>query len=183
MDPFNFFDSHRNKLHKIHGKNKSNRIQITYILGLIVWLLIVVIFELYDTDLFGLLILSIPIFVFFISLINAPYLTVDTENTIYGFNYLPIGLSVVILIITLMNTHYEGNKEKVIVVTVLALMIAVFSAINIPVRPKWISLIRHIRSILQTYSLSLIIYGLYIYYRGRKRHLSSSNSLTVLAAI
>lgn len=156
----------RRKLHRTYGRNKTPRIQITYLLAVLIWFMIVVCFQLYETDIYGLLILAIPLVIFFINFINAPYLTLNVENSIYGFNYISVGLLVIVPLITLTRTHYKGNRNKVIMVTVLALVFAVLSVLNIWVRPKWLSIVRHFRSILQTYSLTLIIYALYIYYRG-----------------
>jgi len=156
------------KEHRTYGVNKTRRIQITYLIAVIIWVLICVLFGLHQTDFFGIIILTIPIGIFFINFINAPYLTVNTETTLHCINYISIGLIIIVPLITLTrnSSSYRGNRDKVIMVVVLAMIFAILSVLNVWVRPKWVSIVRHIHSVFRTYTLTLLLYAVYIFYRG-----------------
>lgn len=158
----------KKKLHEPHGINKTRRIQITYLIAVIVWVLICVLFGLHQTDFFGIMILLIPIGIFFINFVNAPYLTVNTENNLYSLNYVSVGLMIIVPLITLTRNSscYRGNRDKIIMIVVMAMIFAVLSVLNVWVRPKWVSIVKHIHSVFRTYTLTLLLYALYIYYRG-----------------
>jgi hypothetical protein len=102
--------------------------------------------------------------------INAPYLNLYAENNTNAFAFFSIGLLVVFPLITLVRCSYQGNREKVVEMLVLALIFAVLSIITIYVRQSMISILRHLKSIFQTYALLLLVYALYIYYRGSICH-------------
>jgi len=140
-------------------------IQVLYIVASLAWIFICIIFELYLVDIWGILILFIPIIIFTINYLNVPYLNSHTEENVNAFNFFSIGLLIVLPLIILVRCSYKGNREKVIEIIVIALIFAVLSILTLWINYAYISVLKHIRSIFQTYSLILLSFALYIYYR------------------
>jgi hypothetical protein len=59
-------------------------------------------------------------------------------------------------------------KGIIVEAMILAIMLSMISLIDVWVEPKWLSIVKHIKSILQTASLALLIYALYMFYVGRE---------------
>lgn len=172
-DPVNHsINSNLDKHHQYRKYSPENimKLRILYILAIVAWIVFCYVFELYKTDVWGILILAIPIVVFMFNFINVPDLNIFAENNTNAFAFFSIGLLVVFPLITLVRCSYKGNREKVVEVLVIALIFAVLSILTIWVRQSWISILRHLKSVFQTYSLVLLVYALYIYYRGSICH-------------
>lgn len=201
-----------------YGKNKIYQIQLLYLIAAIVWLLLVVYFELYsipnllgssgstnvnsndpndelDSEqrretkirenfsycLMGYGILAIPLVIFFLSFISVKHITVEIEKNSYLVNYISIGLIVIVPILTLAvnqsDARFNAEKGVVINIIILALIFTILAVLDVWVRPKWLSIIKHLRSIFQTLSLSLILFALYIYFGFFSSSKSSTTKL------
>jgi hypothetical protein len=146
---------------------KSLTIQITYIISVLAWIFLIYITGLYETSLLGLLILAIPIFVFGFGFVSARHLTVEVEESLFSANSLSIGLVILLPLLTELDKTYNKNKQLFTRAILIAIVLAMFSLLDVWVQPKYLSITRHIKSILQTMSLTLLIYALYSYYMGR----------------
>jgi hypothetical protein len=144
--------------------DKALYIQYIYLLGVIVWGIIIVIFALYCTDIIGWIILLLPFVVFFFGYINATEVTLDIEEEIFQSDYLSVGLLIILPLLTWMNRDYTGDNSRFTTIIVLAIIITLFSLIDIWVNRDWLSVERHIKSVLQTFSIVLLIYALYMFY-------------------
>jgi hypothetical protein len=150
---------------------KALSIQITYIIGVLFWIFLVYMTGLYQTNLLGLLILSIPIFVFGFGFISARHLTVEVEECLFSANSLSIGLVILLPLLTELDKAYNRNRQLVTRSIILAVVLAMFSLIDVYVQPKYLSISKHVKSILQTLALTLLVYALYMYYSGRTESL------------
>ncbi len=142
-------------------------IRMIYVIAIIIWTMIILIFQLYETDLIGWLLLAIPFVIFLIGYASASQVTIDVEEDVYKYNYLSVGLLIVLPLITYLNRDYTGcniRKQRFTSVLVLSLIIILLSMIDVWIPRRWISTIRHLKSTLQTMALTLLMYALYTFY-------------------
>lgn len=157
-------------------------LQVIYVLAIIIWIFLIFKLKLHNTNYLGNLIASLPLIIFIVSLWNLEYLTVETENKLFVINYLSIGLIVFIPLLTWSHENFHIS-QRLIDIMILAITLAVLSLMDVWVKPKWISVTKHLRSILQVASLSLIIYALYDLYKGspypNKKHIKEHLPSTI----
>ena len=166
------FYSHDNKSKCILSEAKLKRhpediikyIRLCYITGALLWILILHFLKLYRADFYIVLILAIPFLCFAIAFVNAPYITGELEDELFKSNYLSIGLIIVIPMLTWINNDYSGDKRNYTRILILAIITTLLSMVDIWVTNRIFPVLKHCQSILQTFSLVLLIYGLYSYY-------------------
>jgi len=154
---------------KLYGKRKCYAVKTVYVVAILIWFLIIAILKLWQTDLFGFLILSIPVVAYFIGMWNANNLTVEVEEKTFSISYISISLLVVIPLVTWVDRNFNGNRWYLAKIIVVAVVLALISLIDIWVRPRWVSVVRHVKSALQTASLTLLVFALYVYYMNQHR--------------
>ena len=150
---------------------KALSIQIAYLVSAIAWIFLIYAVGFYNTSLLGFLILGIPLVVFAFGFVSARHLTVEVEECLFSANSLSIGLVILLPLLTEIDKTYNRNRQVVTRAIIIAIVLAMFSLIDIWVSPKYLSLTKHVKSILQTCALSLLIFGLYMYYDGRAESL------------
>lgn len=147
-----------------YDPDKVTSIRLVLFFFVILWIFVIVYLELYHTDFLGALILSLPFFIFFIACISAPYLDEKTEEKLYEINFLTVGLMIVIPLLTWMAKDKHKDKHKFVTISVVAIIFAIFSLIDIWVPKYYISVVRHIKSSFEVLAGILIIYAIYDYY-------------------
>lgn len=153
---------------KLYGSRRTQSVQIVYVIASLLWILLIFVLGLWKTDLMGTIILLIPLVVYGFGFYNANTLTVEVEETVFSINYLSIALLVVIPLTAWINKTYNGDQRYLTRIMVVAVIIALLSLVDIWVRPKWITVVRHVKSALQTAALTLVVFALYIYYMGQQ---------------
>lgn len=153
-----------------YGRRKTKAVQYVYIASILIWLLLLWALSLYTTDFVGYCILAIPVVVYAIGYFNASSLTVEVEESVFSLSYLSIAILIVLPIFAWVNKDFGGDKQFLVRIMIVAIILAMLSLIDIWVRPKWLSVVRHIKSVLQTAALTLLVFALYTYYMGRLHH-------------
>lgn len=137
-----------------------------YVIGIIFWIVLIVILRLYkQPSLLGVLILAIPFVILAIGVVNAASNTVLSIELI-GSSYLPFGLLIIAPLLAWTAKDYNGDKKQFVTIIITAFILLLLSIIDIWVREWWVPYIAHIRSILETMALALLIYALYLYMRS-----------------
>jgi hypothetical protein len=155
---------------KYYGSRKLKAVQSVYIFSSLFWILLIYLLKLYQTDFFGILILLIPLVIFTISFINSSNINEEVENNLYKANYLSIGLIIVLPLLTWFTNDYKGDTQKrikFISIIIVALTLTLFSLVDIWISKKWYPVVKHVKSVFQTMSITLIIFALYMYYVER----------------
>lgn len=158
------------KVHKncpIPDPNRRKEIKAVYICAIVIWLILIYILSLYDTDLWGWLILLVPIIVFVVNYSNVDKCSTDIDPESRQDNFLSFAFLIVIIIINWDNTY---DRNKFFPILALGLVLTMLSLIDIWVNTDMLSLSRHIRSVFQTFGLVLLTYALYIYYLDEKNY-------------
>ena len=143
-----------------YDKLMQQNLQVLYMVAILLWLLIVFNFDLFEPNAVSLLLIIFPIAAFAMSLWNIDCVTVEVEEQLFAVSYISIGLLVILPLVTWTHDKY-GADSKVMGPMILAIILAVASLVDVWVPLKWVSYIRHVRSILQILSLTLIVYALY----------------------
>lgn len=151
---------------KKYSTNKVFYIRSFYILAIVLWIVLIAVLRLYLTDLLGLIILLLPLLIFFFGFYNAPDLSRDIEDEIFRANFLSIGLIIILPLLTWMNQSFSGDKKRFFSILAVALILSMVSVLDVWTKRGWLSVTRHVKSSLQTISLALFIYAIYEYYRN-----------------
>lgn len=152
---------------QLYDETIQQNLKYSYYLAIVIWLTIVFYFSLLEADLFIVLILFIPAGVYTLSLWNLNVITIETEEKLFALSYLTTGVIILIPLLTWCHDRFE-HEQKVMDAMVLSVILAVMSLIDIWVPVKYISYIKHVRSMFQIASLTLIIYILYYIFLKRK---------------
>ena len=158
-----------------HDDGIVQQIRFAYVFGLIGWLAIVIMLKLYDTDTVGMILLLIPFLVFLLGYYNANIVTPEVEKEMFTTNYLSVGLIVILPLLVWITDVQSKNKSKFIALLVLAIILTLLSMIDVWVSKREMSVYHHIRSMLQTLSIVIIIYALYIFYLEKYNHINTSS--------
>jgi hypothetical protein len=145
-------------------------IRCAYIVGILLWFLLLYFLKLYDSDAFGLCILAIVPILFLIAYANAPYVNSELESILFQSSYLTFAIILVAPVLTLLNKEEQLREldgqvtrdiTKVLVITIIIVMLSI---IDVWVAPRWLPLVKHIQSILETAGVILMVYALYSYF-------------------
>jgi hypothetical protein len=147
-----------------YDKKTVKILQVVYILAILIWIFLIFKLKLHHTNTWGNLIVILPLLIYFIAFWNLDELTIETEGKVFALNYISVSLVVFIPILTWCHENFH-IKQHLIDIMILAIVLAVLSLLDVWVTPKWISITRHLRSILQVASLTLIVYVLYELYK------------------
>ena len=139
-------------------------IRATYLLAFLAWGVVIYTLELYTCDLIGWLILMLAPLSFLLGYYNVLFLTATDEMELFTANYLSLGLVIVLPLLSWMSKDYGGNRQKFVAILILALILTMLSLVDFWTSRPWQSLVKHIKSILQTGALILLMYALYSYY-------------------
>lgn len=140
-------------------------IQLVYILAVVIWVIFIVYFHLYRTNPLGIMILCIPLLAFLLGYINTCLVDRAAEREALSLSYLTVGLLVLFPIIAwFKEDDGEWRKDEAITLLVISVMLILTSSLDFCVDNKWISLVRHIKSIAQIIAVTLIVFALYLYF-------------------
>ena len=166
-------DSITHGIKKRYHKRKRLAIYLTYIFSFTIWLIIVWWLQLFTSGIIGFFIAIFPLLLFTISTVSIPYLTQDVEDQMFKANFLSLGLVVVIPLFGLMSSNYKGDKRQFLYVLLLAIVFAMLSLIDVWLSPNYMSVAKHIKSVLQVYAIFLLVYAIWLYgSRCSKCHLA-----------
>lgn len=155
---------------KRHGHEKGQRIKVLYGISFVLWVVLIIALGLWRTDTFGWIVLLVPPLVFLFGYVNADDLTVEVEDHMFEANYLSVGLIIVLPLLMWINGQQgerstPNDRRQFIQIVVVALVLSMLSMIDLWVPRESVSLIKHGKSILQTASITLLIYALYWFVR------------------
>ena len=155
---------------KTYGQNKLFYIQLSYILASFLWLGIIFGFGLHPPNWFGWFIILLPLILFYIGFASAEELCPDVEEDMLKISHLDLGLVIVLALFAWMSKDYGGDKRSFVSLILIAIILSLIALFDVWVKRKWFSLVRHIKSEIQTISIGLLIYALYLYWYYRQGH-------------
>lgn len=145
--------------------SQHSTLQILYIFAIIIWLLLTAVYGLIlPKDHIEMFILCLPILSFVITFCSVHLITSSVESNMLKANLLTLGLLVAL---PLLNWSKEATYENKVLFMKLAATAIIFSMITLIdwwTPCKWTFLVKHIKSILQTFAIVLLIFGLYRFF-------------------
>ena len=150
-----------------YSEENKLRIKQLYLFSIIFWIIICIYFELYIEK--SRVVLILPLFVFCIAIYNCNCLNTEVEEYMFKASYLSVGLILTLPLLSWMSKDYKGDVNKFISVIIMSIVFTLLTLIDIWVSCKNISIFKHIRSILQTLSITLIIYSMITYFLYREK--------------
>lgn len=153
-------------LHPIPRKNgkytseEIRRIRNVYLIGIMIWIFIAWIICM-PKNCIEVIILLIPVVLFFMSYINITEVEQETEDTVFEDNYLSISLLVVVPFFT--NTLGKHPKEpRIYSIVIFAIGMLLLSILDVWVPKSYLSTIKHIKTMFQTGGLTLVLFSLFL---------------------
>lgn len=138
------------------------KIQVLYIVAVVIWIILVWWLDLYKTDGIGWFFILLPIFIYAINYSYVHKAEIETENDMFAGNFLSFGFLIAAFIISWTNAGVNPKVFKIIFVGIVLIM---FSLIDVWLPKQEMVISKHLRTIFQTGALSLLALALYIYYQ------------------
>lgn len=136
-------------------------IQYLYITAIILWICLVYILGLVTYDAISILILTIPIILYFITMFTVDQCDHLVATQLLQADILAFGVVIITVILNMENNKYSPFFSKLMAVGLALLM---FSMVDFWVNYYDHLLVVHIKCILRIASMAIFIYMLYAYY-------------------
>jgi len=163
-------DDYYRRKRKKYGVDKVYYIQVVYVVSIIIWILIIYMLNLYQTDVPGWIILFIPIAVFLVSLYNLNSITREVEDELFQINFISLGLVIILPLTTWIVSNFTGDKRQFVRILIVSLGLILLALVDVWVKRSWLSTVKHVKSAFQTMALSLLVMCLYLYYSSDLRY-------------
>lgn len=147
-----------------YEKKQTQLIENIYIFSILFWIVLIIVIGIFPGCSFlELFILLIPILVFLVCYNSAKFVTTDVENFVTTGLLSFVLILVVVPILTLVGKRFP-NDILFLRLGVLAITFGVLSLLDVWVSVKYISIIKHVRSILRTFAITLVVFILLRYF-------------------
>lgn len=169
----NFFDTsaiteqETQRFHRAYKASSSSDdtlfiLQLFYVGVAVFWILLVSYFRLWKEKYS--FILLVPLIVFFITFLYLEDVSPIVEENMSKTNFLSVGIILTLPLLSWMVKEHTGDKQHFITLAIMALVLSLFTFVDIWVPENRLSIYRHFRSTLQVMSVCLFIYALVVYY-------------------
>lgn len=145
-------------------------IQIIYIISAVIWIMLFFWLKSYFNDCFSWIFLLIPLIIYSINYINLQHITINVEDEMFQGNYLSFCLLIVVILINWNHPLSENDKISFFRILLVAFILIMLSLIDLWVYPKYLRIVKHIRSIFLTAALTLLAFVFYLYYIENYNH-------------
>lgn len=152
-----------------YGHRKRMILLGVYILSFLLWGFIGWALQLYTSGgPMGFLIFLGPWVTFTLTIISLPYLNLEVESHLFRVNFLSLGLVVVIPLMGIMSKNYGGDMTHYLAILLAAIACSLLSLVDLWVGHRYLSISKHIKNILQQYSIFLLLFAIWLYYLHAK---------------
>lgn len=141
-------------------------LRILYVIAVVVWIAFVFYMGYHkNLDIWGIIIMCIPVIIYLISFYNVQSLTIELEGKYFSVTYISIALMVAVAFLTWTYTSFKTHTY-VVHVLIQSIILAVISLYDVWSSKTGLTYMKHIRSMLQVASLTLIVFAMYLLYRS-----------------
>ena len=148
-----------------HKHPISSGIRVIYLVLAVVWLSLVSFFRFWELKPF--IILTLPIILFGIGILDADCLTLESETDMFKTSFLSVGVIIILPLLSWISKDYNGNIHQFLAIIVISIISSLLSLIDIWLSPKYMSIFKHFKSGLQVISITTIVFGLVTYFMNR----------------
>jgi len=146
---------------KCYDDDKIKTVRWIYIIFIIIWICTIYFFSIYKIK--YAIILMLPIILFIIAIINAPYLCEEVESELFKIIYFPMIIIVSINLFSWLSKDNINDGKILIRCIFISIVFLLLSSLDIWMNKKWIFAYRHVQSAFELMSVTLIIFVVIIY--------------------
>jgi len=115
-------------------------------------------------QLFYKLIVFLPIILFGVTIYSLNTITDQSEQTLYKTNFLSIGLVIFFPIFSSIVSKYKGDTKFFITLMISGFIFSLLSLYDVWTAPEYQPLLKHSKTILQTFTITVIIIAMYTFH-------------------
>lgn len=146
-------------------QNQSFYIRLIYVINLLFWIYLLYYYNLfYTNNIVETIIIFIPIILFILAIISANCITSNVESFMFRTNLLTVGLLVTLPLLTWIADKFDGDKKTFFHISATAIILSMFTMIDIWVPENYLCMIKHFKSGIQTIAIMLLIYAIYKFF-------------------
>ena len=139
-------------------------IQLVYIISSLLWIFLIFALDLWKDDVLVMLILLLPLIVFVINFISLGDFACHMEDQMFKSNFLSFAFIVAIILINWNSPIGNHDKTEFFKIVIVAFILLMLSLLDLWVPRNKMSIVKHVKTSLQTASLALLALALYLYY-------------------
>lgn len=148
-----------------YDKDIVRYIEAIYAIGVILWFVLVFLLQILEPDIIVWIFLFLPPAVFLINILNVCVCSKELEDQMFRGNFVAFGFLIAIILINWKTPIEKHDKSKFFLLLVVAFILIMVSLVDIWVEEKYQSIIKHIKTILNTSAAALLALALYLYYK------------------
>lgn len=152
-------------------------LKVWYIVAGAFWLLILWLLGLINVDkALNPVFILLPIALFAISFFSQGHITTAVENFVFRANILTLG---VVFAMPLINWLSRDDPDRYVFMQIMAvaIILSVATLLDVWCEERYLPVVKHVKSSLQTMAISLIIYGCYIYFTSPQYYMKIDETL------
>jgi len=148
-------------------------VQSVYIIGLLLWILLIIVLGIVHNNYIVLCILLITPIVYIINFVSIPKFTCELEEQMFKGNLLSFAFLVAIVLINWNSPAGAQDKTGFFKILITSFILLMLSLLDLWVDAEHMPIVKHVKTCLQTASLTLLALALYLYYT---HHMSQINN-------
>lgn len=142
--------------------NEANYIRLVYIIFGFLWTMMIWYWSLLPgNDVFQRFLVIIPYILFIFGFSFAAQINDRVEGFMFRGNILTMGLILALPLLTWTVDKYTGDKQRFLQMAVVAVMLSMISLLDVWVSQDYLSIVKHVKSCLQTISIVLLLFVIY----------------------
>ena len=130
----------------------GNILRLTYLIACMIWIILCL-----WLSVTNIIIIVGPLLVFLLAFFNADKINNGNEELVFQFDFVTVGIVLVVPFLVISIKKYK-ELQYLRVILCMAVVFSLLSLVDLWVLPRHLYIVRHTQSILETFSLFLIIY-------------------------
>lgn len=146
-------------LHKTYGIRKTDVVVWIYVISIIVWMILFYLLGLYKYGLGMIIFGLIPILVLGVAIANAGEVEIEQDASLFQIDTLAL-----LGVFVFLAWNQSENEDRTFwIALLLGIIFTLIASFDLWVKKKWLPVVKHIRSVLTTLGISLILVSIYLY--------------------
>ena len=162
------FDNEEISNHKkecsYYSKKNVSLIEAIYVLSVFLWIILIFLLDLMETDIIVCMFLMIPVIVYGINMVHVKDFPCVLEDQMFKGNFLSFGFLITVILLNWNSPLESHDKSKFFQILVVAFILLMISLIDVWVDEERFAIVKHIKTSLNTAAVVLLALALYLYY-------------------
>lgn len=131
---------------------------------MVAWIIILMMLKIYPDDIPEWALCILPVLLFTLGIIFSDRMDKEMQDCMNRSNIITLGLVIALPLLDWIARHHGGDRKKFITACGFAIMLSLLTLIDIPMPDDKVYVLMHLRSILQTISVILLMLALYKFF-------------------